>query len=272
MRKTKFLASIVVSVFLVSACLDVDMKIKVKPDGSGTIEEHVLLSNDVVDMLSSFGEVDSEGNKETFEIYNEEELRSKAIEIGEGAKFIGGEKISADGKQGYRAVYEFPDITKIRVNQSPDSKLPEGTVDDGESDENGEFITFNFSKGNPAILKINLPGMEEPEAKGGDEEQIESDSLNSGGMEEMFIEMMKDFRMNMEVEIEGDIVETNAAFRDGSKITLLLMDFKKLFEMPEKLKEFKKLKPNSYKKAEKFFHDIPGFKIELKETVNVKLK
>ena len=249
MRKTKFLASIVVSVFLVSACLDVDMKIKVKPDGSGTIEEQVLLSNDVVDMLSSFGEVDSEGNKETFEIYNEEELRSKAIEIGEGAKFIGGEKISADGKQGYRAVYEFPDITKIRVNQSPDSKLPEGTVDDGESDENGEFITFNFSKGNPAILKINLPGMEE-----------------------MFIEMMKDFRMNMEVEIEGDIVETNAAFRDGSKITLLLMDFKKLFEMPEKLKEFKKLKPNSYKEAEKFFHDIPGFKIELKETVNVKLK
>ena len=165
------------------------------------------------------------------------------------------------------------DINKIKVNQSPDSKFPEGTVDDEESDENGEFVTFNFIKGNPSSLFIILPSSKESDTKIEEEEEtLENDSLNSGGMEDMFIEMMKDFRMNMEVDIEGEIIETDATYRDGSKITLLLMDFKKLFEMPEKLKEFKKFKPSSYKQAGEFFREIPGFKFEFNEKVEVKIK
>ena len=107
MKTIKLFGAVVILTFFLAACLDVDLKVKVKPDGSGTIEEQVLLSDDIVEMLSSFGEVDEEGNKESFNMYNEAELIAQADDMGEGVKFIGGEKITIDGKQGYKAVFEF---------------------------------------------------------------------------------------------------------------------------------------------------------------------
>jgi len=55
----------------------------------------------------------------------------------------------------------------------------------------------------------------------------------------------------------------------GSTITLFEMDFNKLLENPEKLKELREKKPKSLEEMKKIMADIPGIKANLNSKINV---
>ena len=266
----KKLIVIIVALLLLTGCIDYSSNVKLNTDGSGIIEETVLISETFVEMMNSFAQSfgDSTESENQFDIFDEEELKKQAMEIGEGVKYVSGEKIKIDGREGYKALYSFEDISKLKLSDSPQNKMPGEDMMTEET--SGEFITFNFQKGNPAVLEVFFP-KDEITGESGTENKDEHEEEASDEMitEQMKI-FMKDFKISMNLEINGNIVETNATNVENNIVTFFEMDFSELLNMPEKFKKLQKSEPKTMSEAKKLIKDIPGFKVELNDKIFVK--
>jgi len=116
-----------------------------------------------------------------------------------------------------------------------------------------------------------------PEAKQAEKfqepkEEIKKEQMDGPNSEMMLAQMKELFggmKISLAVEVMGAIVRTNATHREGSKITLMEMDFGKLFEHQENLKKFSAQKPDTIEDAKKMMKDIPGIKVELNKEVTI---
>ncbi|NOX66322.1 MAG: hypothetical protein GXO85_11185 [Chlorobi bacterium] len=259
---------ILLLVITLTGCIDVQYKMHLRTDGSGTIEEIVYMNSAMVQVLKGFMAMgnDSTQQKE-FSLFDEDELRKEAKDLGTGVRYVSGEELKDNGREGYRAVFEFDDVNKIKMNEDVSDKTPSLGVEETPEDN----ITFKFIKGSPATLMIYMPNDNEEGNEVEEEVEVEADSV--GNQDEEWTDemknMMKDFRISIQIELDGDIVETNATNVDGSTITLLEMSFNKLLEDPEKFKKLKGLDDASYEETKELLKDIPGVKFEMNEEVKV---
>jgi len=96
------------------------------------------------------------------------------------------------------------------------------------------------------------------------------------GMEDMAMQMMKqifkDMKISMSIEVAGTIKETNAEYHDGSRVTLMEMDFNKLLADPEKFKQLAKENPQSLQESKALMKGIDGVKIETAPEVKIKFQ
>ncbi|VAX26353.1 hypothetical protein MNBD_IGNAVI01-1371 [hydrothermal vent metagenome] len=261
-------------VLTLTGCIDVQYKMNLKTDGSGTIEEIVYMNSAMIQMLKGFMAMgnDSTQQKE-FSLFDEDELRKEAKDLGKGVRYVSGEELKDNGREGYRAVFEFDDVNKIKMNEDVSNKTPSM----GEEETPEDDITFKFIKGSPATLMIYMPEDDEGEnevegqneAAEGNEVESDSNSIQDEEWTDEMKNMMKDFRISIQIELDGDIVETNATNVDGSNITLLEVSFNKLLEDPEKFKKLKGLDDASYEETKELLKDIPGVKLEMNEEVKV---
>jgi uncharacterized protein YcfJ len=138
---------ILLASFSLIGCIQIETKVNVNKDGSGTVEETVLMSNQMVQMLNEFitGFSSDTVEAEEFNLFNEEDLKERESDLGEGVKMISGSEYKTDDQQGYKVTYSFPDLNKIKIDQSPDSRIP----DDASGTEVTEksYVTFTFSQG-----------------------------------------------------------------------------------------------------------------------------
>ena len=267
----KILKQLMVLLFTLSftGCIQIETKVNVNKDGSGTVEETVLMTNEMVQMLNEFisGFASDSAETEEFKLYNEEDLKNKEAELGEGVKLVSGSEYKTENKQGYKVVYSFSDLSKLKIDQSPDSRIPDNAT--GVEVKEKGFVTFNFSKGGVSELKINLPQPEKDEEE--NEFETEEDSLNDGDISEMKF-LLKDLSFSLIVNINGEITETNADYREGSNITLFKLNFGELLDNTQKLQELKRINPNNYKELKEIMKDIPGIKIETNDPVVIKFR
>ncbi len=295
MKKFLFLGFILIFLSSLTGCIQVDTLIKVKPDGSGVIEETFLMNKAFVQqmkaMVEEMGkqmeEQVKEGEKEgethqlqesqkkpgPFDIFDEKKLKERAGELGEGVTYLSGSKIVTDDHEGYKAIYTFKDIQKIRINQNPGEKVPSGPQEGGpDAKGKKEYITFIHKKGKPAELLIKLPA-DKPKEKSEDvpEEQTSAptDDQQAEAMMAQMKQIFEGMRIAVAVEVEGTILETNATHREGSRITLMELDFGKLIEMAEKFKQFSLAQPETLEETKQFMKDIPGIKVDLNDEIKI---
>jgi len=290
MKKIVEIGVVVLILLGVSGCLQVSTVVKVKPDGSGTIEETFLMNKEFVQQMDSMmgqmtqtmeqGEKKQKSKKKQaekgFNIFNEAELKKKAGEKGEGVKYVSGKKIMADKFEGYKVIYAFKDINKLRFNQNPGESVPSGSGGkDKESEGKKEFVTFHFTKGQPSQLIVRLPAdkiTDKPKSSIEDSKKEQVDKQQEEMMMNQMKMMFEGMKISLAVEVQGSIVETNATYREGSKITLMEMDFGKLIEAPEEFKRFNQVNPQTLEDAKKLMKDIPGIKVELNKEVMIDFK
>ena len=266
---------------LLNGCMDVESLIKVKADGSGTIEQTVIMGSEFVDMMKGMGDAmgdDSDGSKTGGSpLIDKEKLAAAAKKMGEGVSFIGVVEHKTDTGEGYIATYAFTDINKIKLDQNPGSNAPTG----GEDDEKTEPLIFVFKKGKTSTLTIksytgNEPKKGKKSATESTDDAAAEDSAEDEAAEEMAMVMMKqmfnDMRVAMVVEIEGDIVETNATYRKDNRITIMDMDFGELLADEEAFKKFTKSKDQSIENAKKYMKDIPGIKMDMNDELVIKFQ
>ncbi len=269
---------LIISIVFFSGCLQVNTNIKVNPDGSGTIEETVMMSNEVIKMFKQFASSFSEDSSKTedFEMFKEEDARKRASDYGEGVEYVSGEHVNSDTQEGFKAIYSFKDLNLLKINQNPNSKLSmdelkgEG-IDQDTVDVKEEYVNFQFIKGSPSEIIVHFSQPKEKKDNKFDNEESESDTA-SQNMAEMgqLKQILKDLKMTLSLELNGKIEETNATYVDNSKITLFEIDFGKLIDDPEKFKEFTKIHPNSLDELKEIVKGIPGIKIEMSEPMMVK--
>jgi hypothetical protein len=89
-------------------------------------------------------------------------------------------------------------------------------------------------------------------------------------------EIMKNFfqgmRIALAVEVEGSVVATNATHLDGSRITLVDMDFDQLINNPEQFQKLARTNTKNMRDMEHLMRGLPGVKVEPKEMVMVKFR
>jgi hypothetical protein len=306
MKKLLVFGFIVIFLPFLTGCIQVDTLIKVKPDGSGVIEETFLMNKTFVQQIKvmmeqmaqqmeqqmeqqtdkQVSEGMQEGKRkqakeaqkkpESFDIFNEKELKERAGELGEDVTYVSGSKITTDEYEGYKAIYAFKDIQKIRINQNPGEKVPSGPQQ-GETgaQTQKEHITFIHTKGKPSVLLIKLPEQkpeEKPETVPEDQPASPTDDKQAEAAMEQMKGLFEGMKIAVTVEVEGNIIETNATYREGSKVTLMELDFGKLIQMPEAFKKFSLAQPETLEETKQFMKDIPGIKVEFNREINITFK
>ncbi len=255
------------SIFILSGCFSISTIIKVNKDGSGILEETLMMKK-----MNMFGS-QSEGNS----IYDEEQLKLDASKYGENVRFKSSKQIIDGDMQGYTVEYEFDDISKLLVDRDFSQKVVGSMPNMSNEEKIDETIKFKFSKGGTSKLTIILPKEKEVEM-GNDisKEDYPEEDIEIEEPDEEMIEMMKtiyeDMRMSIKVVINGKIVDTNATYKDGSTITILDIDFEKLMKDSDNLKILAGMQQSNNKNMDKMMEQFSSVKVEENDEVFVKFK
>lgn len=278
MKKLTRITIVLFSILFLTSCFRVETVIKVNKDGSGTITEKVLMSKMFSDMMRSFGETfATEGTQQQkpFSLFDEEKLTNQASEYGDGVTYQSGKEITENDWEGYSVVYQFTDISKIKLSTSQDDKVDTGmsptSMEDEEEYEQDEFYYFSFKKGSSPTLIINRSDIEPVNNNPNDaQETNEMGEMDSMGNE--MIQMFEGMRFSMKVEVNGKISRTNASYRNGSSITLLDMDFGKMMKNKDAFVELTRKKPETAAEMKAFMGKFDGLQVELEQPVTINFR
>ena len=248
--------SVLLLVF-VTGCMDATMDIKVNKDGSGVLTQRVFMGAAMKGMMGAMGD----GGDTS--LYDIDKLKEAAEKMGDGVTFAGVVDVTnKKGDKGFRASYNFPDITAINLQNNDDTGM--GQMLEG--------MTFEFEGGKTARLTINMPANES--GGGGDsadaDGNMQMDAEQMAGMQHMFDGM----RLWARVRVDGTIAETNAQYVNKRKtgVSLMKMDVGEMVknaELMEKLDDSKSSSPAAIKKV---FGDVDFLRLEDQKKVVILFK
>jgi hypothetical protein len=258
---------------LSTGCIEISTLVTVNKDGSGTLEETVMLSSEIIEMITELQKSFAEDTAETepFQFYNEEDLKTQTANFGEEVRYISSQKINRDEKEGYVVMYEFRDLNKLKINQNPNSRVKlESFEDEPEVEE--EFLTFGFMQGDPAEVRVQMPVENNIKADTGSAVVEDTTISDTTALNEQLAKIFKDLKISMAIKVDGKITDTNADYVDGSEITLLQIDFNELLSNAEKFRKFRTTNPQTFEEVKEILKGIPGIKIDTKESVFVRFE
>jgi hypothetical protein len=261
-------------VFL-AGCIQSDTVIEVKKDGSGLIVETVKLSNMLLDSLKNMSKNMAEGEadaKDKPKAEPEDPMQSmmkdaavRVKQYGTDVKLVSAVPVKGETMSGYKATYSFTDINTLRINQNPEGKT--GKPADGQPAKKEEIITFRLVKGPVSVLTVTMPKekTEKKPVEAVKKEKTEADAA----AEEMVRMMFKDMSVKVILVMEGTIVKTNATYREGSKLTIIDMDFGKILENKDAFEKLNAAQPKTIEETKELVKGIKGLKIEMNNPVLV---
>ncbi|HEX6214371.1 MAG TPA: hypothetical protein VFZ38_06110 [Vicinamibacterales bacterium] len=249
-----------------TACLNSTTLVKVKPDGSGTVEQTTLINTAALKGIMPGAGKQAEGPT----TINREELERTATRMGKGVRLLSADKVTGDaGFEGTKAIFAFDDINQIQISQDPNmsggtsARLSSEPTDD-------DPVKFKLTRGaGTSTLTINYidkpPASSEkpyPSPAGGDMPDLSNPMIMN-----MMKTMFQGFKINIGLEVMGSIVKTNADYVSGSRITLLEMDVMELLSDEAKLKALQSKiggSPDSLSLSQvrPLLKDIKGIKID----------
>lgn len=263
-------ASVLLTLLLFTGCFSHHTIIRVNADGSGTIEQEVVLLESMVQMLQMFA---PPGQAEDAPLYTLEDLEAEAAAMGEGVTLVSVEPLdTGDASQGYRAIYAFEDVRKLTIEQNAEPPMPDAMsadMPDAAPDAPSEAIQFDFTPGTPAALSIRVPMPDQEDFENNDPVP---DSLNQTPPIEMLRGMFEGARISLVVEVDGTITDTDATYRDGDQVVLMDIDFEALLEDPEQFENLTNRQPSSITEAREMLESIDGIKVETQEVIQIRFE
>lgn len=216
-------ATVVACAACLSACINSTSLVKVKPDGSGIIEQTLLVNTAAIKgLMAGMG---GQGQiKETGGVLNEAEFKRSAERM--GVRPVSLTPMKEGGFEGAKAVYAFDDITKVRVDQDPPISGASGAT---AKPATTTPIKFAFAKqGGSSVLTVMVD--EKTAAPGTKSSSPTTPDKIDPAMMQMIKTMFQGFKVLIDIEVDGKIVKTNADYVNGPRVTLLELDMQQLFE------------------------------------------
>ncbi|MGQ0736990.1 MAG: hypothetical protein ACT4QD_25495 [Acidobacteriota bacterium] len=224
-------AVVVILAASLSGCLRSATLVKIKPDGSGTIEQTMAVNLQAIKGLMA-GMGGGGQMKETGGVLNEAEFKRTAERM--GVKPVSVTPFKDGGFEGAKALFAFDDITKVRIDQDPQMG---GAGGGSGRSSSGTPIKFTHARqGGSSVLTITVD--EQTVADAGAKAGANKPSLDQvdPAMMQMIKTMFQGFQISIDLEVEGKIVKTNADYVNGSRITLVELDVASLLADEAKLK------------------------------------
>ena len=262
MRLIRLLVVLVAAVSL-TACLDSTTLVKLKPDGSGTVEQTTLMNTAALKGLMG-----GAGGQMNGPMMNKADLERTAKSMGEGVRLVSSEPIKGDaGFEGVKAIFAFDDINKIQVNQGPSMSGGTGATRSAEPTTD-DPVRFKLTRsGSTSTLTINFidrPGPGKSDTAATKPSPGEMPDLSNPMIMNMMKTMFQGFKVNVGLEVVGSIVKTNAEYVAGPRLTLLELDVAAILADEAKFKALQgKLGPDaSLSEVKPYLKDIKGIKID----------
>lgn len=285
--KKGFLATFaILATALLAGCFQSERTVRLNGDGSGTIEEVVLISKALTGMFDAVEGGDEaaktgrpEPKKKDQLAEQEKEARAKLSTMGEGVSLVSVTSIQRGDFEGYRALYQFRDINKLN--------LPSDPTPGSKGAGSGKATTYRFTRGEHSVLVVtngsadtkdgkpgktdspaaeeSHPVAEEPRPAAGESSQAEQEAAM-----QMLKQMFGGMRISEKLIVEGTIIESNALFRSGSEITVVDVDFGQLLSTnPEELMKLQSVPQDDKQKLLMTMSKIQGFKIDMNDELRV---
>jgi hypothetical protein len=255
---------------MLAGCFQVETKVRVNPDGSGTVEEKMLLGKKMVEQMEHMAQSFSqEGKKaEPFSLYDPKKLREQAAGMGSSVEFVSVEPLEEKDFKGYRAIYSFKDINTLRLSRKTEAPLSEKNAD---KEDNEKPILFRFTPGEQARLEVIQPKQEKTAVTPGSDTQREPEQQSpfTPQQEKEMLELLRGMKFSLVIEVNGTITESNASYQDDNRITLFAFDFGRMALDSKKLELLMKAEPTSPEEAKEMLKDLPGVKVELNDPLEI---
>jgi hypothetical protein len=267
MPTVRSLLLVAASVTLVG-CINSATLIKVKPDGSGTVETTTLVNSGAMKAMMPGMSAPGQGSNPV----NEADLKRTAERMGKGVRLVSAEPAKAGTFEGVKAVFAFDDINQVQVSQDPGMSGTSTGAFSSEPPPMESPVKFSLKKnGATSVLTVQFQdkpaSTEKPEMPQGGPDMADPAVMN------MVKTMFDGFKIAIDLEVLGSIVKTNAEYVNGSRVTLMEMDLALLFQDQEKLKALQgKVTPGaSLSEVKPYLKDIKGIKID-GPVINVEFK
>jgi hypothetical protein len=270
MRTLRALLLIAESVTL-AGCINSATLIKVKPDGTGTIEQTTLVNTGAMKaVMPGMAQPGQTANG-----VNEAELKRTAERMGKGVRLLSAEPAKAGTFEGSKAIFAFDDINLVQISQDPGpSGSSGGTMMAAPPQAPENPVKFQLVKNSGGTSTLTVQFNDKPGAAAGATDKPQGGpDMSDPTVLNMVKTMFDGFKINIDLEVLGSIVKTNAEYVSGSKVTLMEMDLGLLFADQEKLKALQgKIGPGaSLSEVKPYLKDVKGIKID-GPTVSVEFK
>jgi hypothetical protein len=284
MKRVSAFFLIVVAAASLTGCITFLTELKVQGDGSGTMVQTITLNPEQMkesmeSVAKQMGATTTESkedlkkdspNTSKEEPFKEDDLKGKSADMGQGVMFVSAEKIDTKTAAGVRVTYAFKDINQLAINPKPEAAM--GTTAAGASSQDAVKFRFNRMPNGNAVLTILFPPAK-PETK---EQAATPPPLASpeelAQQTAMIRQMFKGLRMGLTVDVEGKVVKTNSPYVEGSKVTLMDINFDPIFSDEEGFKELStKLEKamGDDRKTMEALKGVKGFKIVTDPEVSI---
>ncbi len=286
MRYFRVLCAVIGSVFLFG-CFQTDTVIRIKPDGSGVIEETFLLSNSFLDSFQELSKGFAGGDNDTKNEAKTEkqdpvqgmikDAQSREKQFGPDVKFVSAIPLKTETMSGYKAIFAFKDINTLKVNQNPGNKTKKPGAGE-EKPAKEEDILFKFVKGPVSTLTVMMP-----KNKKGEEVQVPKEEVQNKGeiqnkgkvdpkAAEMAMTLLKDMGIRIALVIDGTILKTNATYQKESELTMVDLNFGKLIENKDVFEKIIAANPKTFEETKELIKGIEGLKMEMANPIVVEFK
>lgn len=260
-----------------AGCFQVDQVITLAPDGSGTIEETFMISRKISESIGALaggmgeqaGADDSDKSpprEQSF--FKDDEIKKRGERYGADVRFVKMERVANQQFEGYKAVYSFKNINKLRLDQGTPG-MPGQAAQGSELAPSGtEFV---FTPGKTAGLIVKQQNKRA--SAGGDIADTPPPARESSAEELAMVRQMFDgLRISTTLVIKGKVIDSNATHRTGSTITLAEIDFGKILDKPELLAKMAAVPPGDQKAAMEMIKKLPGMKIDMNDELRISFR
>ncbi len=265
-------AALAVLTLALSGCFQLHTLLRLNADGSGTIEETVLLQGFLAAMMQ---EADSTGTG----LIDLAHFQARADSLGEGVRFLRVDSLEEGGSIGYRAVYAFDDINTVRYVSDEDA-LGTGAQNDEAGPKGIDTpLRFAYEPGALTILRERERAAADARPLDSTEVALKADSIRvqmeqGGAMARAFLEGA---RLAITVELPGPITETNARYAEDGTVTLADVDMASIIDLmiedPEAAARMQLAETDADRQAA--FERLgaqPGFRVEPEDEVTVRFE
>jgi hypothetical protein len=259
----KVLALIVATAPL-AGCFQSSTVIRVKADGSGTIEQRTILTEAAVDQLRTFAILGG-GNPDAVDPTSEANVRTMAAALGPGVTYVSSMPVEDGKAHGREAIFAFTDIAQLRISEQPNLpgnvKLPAAA---GGDTQPISFALTRTPAGN-AVLRLLVPRPAIfPTGPNGEPQPPTLEQIT------MVKQLLAGARLTVVVEPDGRLVRTSSPFVEGNRVTLLDVDIDRAAADPDLAKKLQSARTQEEAKAA--LNSLPGLRITLDPEITIEFE
>ncbi len=246
-----------------SACFESTTVLRVRGDGSGTLQQRTVIKKSALAQLRSFSALG--GGRATLDPLSEDQARTLAASLGEGVTLASTTTVDTDEGEGRDSTYAFTDVTKLHVSEQPATPGGLSVKTQGLSTDAPDVtLGLTHEANGDAVLHILVP----PPA-------IFAGPNGSGGVNPVVIAqlqalkgMLAGARLLLAAEPQGTLVSTSSPYVDSSRVTLLEIDLDRLLADEAFLARLQAATTPDQVRA--VVRDAPGLKINLDPDITVR--